>query len=215
MKSAAVVLLLAVALLAGCSRQESAWRRSESQDTVAAYQAYLREYPGGTHAGRAQERLAELREMQEWERAQRFNTPEAYQRYLSGYPAGRFSGPAREKLSDFLLARAPGDSPPPPPVAAVQPAPGGTLIAAAGAAGDYRVQLGAFSGGEAAARREWSRLAGRHGDLLGGLAPRIDVIERDGRSLWRLQAGPLGESRARDVCAALKSRGEACLLVRG
>ena len=55
----------------------------------------------------------------------------------------------------------------------------------------------------------------RYGDLLGGLAPRIDVIERDGRNLWRLQAGPLGESRARDVCAALKSRGEACLLVRG
>ena len=51
--------------------------------------------------------------------------------------------------------------------------------------------------------------------LLGGLSYRVDVIERDGRSLWRLQAGPLGESRARDVCAALKSRGEACLLVRG
>ena len=209
-----LVLLLAIVLLAGCSRQETAWRRTESQDTVAAYEAYLREYPAGTHAGRAQERVAELREMQEWERAQRFNTPEAYQRYLSGYPAGRFSGPAREKLSDFLLARVPGDSPPPQPAAAIEPAPGGSLIAAAGAAGDSRVQLGAFSGGEAAARREWSRLTGRHGDLLGGLSPRIDVIERNGRSLWRLQAGPLGESRARDVCAALKSRGEACLLVR-
>jgi len=211
-RSEALVLLLAIALLAGCSRQETAWRRTESQDTVAAYETYLRNYPAGTHAGRAQERLAELREMQEWERAQRFNTPEAYQRYLSGYPAGRFARPAREKLSDFLLARAPEESP--PPVAANQPAPGGTLIAAAGAAADSRVQLGAFSGGEAAARREWVRLTGRHGDLLGGLSPRIDVIERDGRSLWRLQAGPLGESRARDVCAALKSRGEACLLVR-
>lgn len=214
MRPAALGLLLVLALLAGCSRQETAWRRTESQDTVAAYETYLREYPAGTHAGRAQQRLAELREMQEWERAQRFNTPEAYQRYLSGYPSGRFSQPAREKLSDFLLARAPSEAEPPQPSAAIQPAPGGTLIAAAGAAGGHRVQLGAFSGGEAAAKREWSRLAGRHGDLLAGTSPRIDVIERNGRSLWRLQAGPLGESRAREVCAALASRGEACLLVR-
>jgi len=208
----AAFLLLAL-VVAGCSRQETAWRRTESQDTVAAYESYLREYPAGAHAGRAQARLAELRELQEWERAQRFNTPEAYQRYLSGYPSGHYSVTAREKLSDFLLARAPDDPGPASPPSPAQPAPGGALLAAAGATGDRRIQLGAFGAGEAAARREWSRLAGRHGDLLAGTSPRVDVIERNGRSLWRLQAGPLTESRAREVCTALKARGEACLLV--
>lgn len=209
----ALFVLLAL-VLAACSRQETAWRRTEAQDTVAAYEAYLRDYPAGTHAGAAQARLAELRELQEWDRAQRFNTPEAYQRYLSGYPAGRFSAAARDRLSDFLLARAPDDAAPPAPRAATPPAAGKGLIAAASTAGTRRVQLGAFSGGEAAARREWSRLSSRHGDLLGGLSPGIDVIERGGRRLWRLQAGPLTESRAREVCAALETRGEACLLVR-
>ena len=208
-----VALLSVLALLAaGCSRQESAWRRSQSQDSVAAYEAYLRDFPAGAHAGEAQARLAALREAQEWERAQRFNTPEAYQRYLSGYPAGRFAQAARERLSDFLLARAPDDAGPAAPTTALPPG-GGNLLAAAGQAPTHRVQLGAFGAGEAAARRAWVGLLGRHGDLLGGTSPRVDVIERNGRSLWRLQAGPLSEARAREVCEALKARGEACLLV--
>jgi hypothetical protein len=226
-----VVLLVLAGLLsvAGCSRQESAWRRSSAEDTVGAYEAYLRDYPAGTHAGEAGARLAELRELQEWARAQRFNTPEAYQRYLSGYPTGRFAQAAREKLSDFLLApgpgqpapapaaapgeeATPGEAAPPPAVSAGQP--GGSLLAAAGAAPTHRVQLGAFGGGEAAARAAWEQLLARHRDLLAGTTPRVDVVERAGRSLWRLQAGPLSATRAREVCDTLKSRGEACLLVR-
>ncbi|HSF78970.1 MAG TPA: hypothetical protein VLA38_10185, partial [Steroidobacteraceae bacterium] len=106
------VLVVALAA-AGCSRQESAWRSSRKQDSVTAYEAYLRDYPAGGHAGEAEARLAELREQQEWERALRFNTPEAFQRYLSGYPQGRYSAAARDRLSDFLLARAPDDALPP------------------------------------------------------------------------------------------------------
>jgi len=39
-------------------------------------------------------------------------------------------------------------------------------------------------------------------------------LARDGHDLWRLQAGALSEARAREVCATLEARGEACLLVR-
>lgn len=207
------ILIVALAA-AGCSRQESAWRSSRKQDTVTGYEAYLRDYPAGGHVNEAEARLGELREQQEWERALRFNTPEAFQRYLSGYPQGRYAAEARDRLSDFLLARAPDDA-----VLPAQPAsPGqaglGTLIAAASAAGDFRVQLGAFRGGEAAARRAWEQLSGRHADLLGSLTPRVDVVARGGHELWRLQAGALSEARAREVCATLEARGEACLLVR-
>lgn len=207
------VLVVALAA-AGCSRQESAWRSSRKQDSVTAYEAYLRDYPAGGHAGEAEARLAELREQQEWERALRFNTPEAFQRYLSGYPQGRYSAAARDRLSDFLLARAPDDAVPPAQPATPGPAGPGTLIAAASTAGEFRVQLGAFRGGEAAARRAWERLSGQHADLLGSLTPRVDVLARDGHDLWRLQAGALSEARAREVCATLEARGEACLLVR-
>jgi hypothetical protein len=208
------LLILSLAA-AGCSRQESAWRSSRTHDSVAAYEEYLRDYPAGSHAGEAQARLAELREQQEWERALRFNTPEAYQRYLSGYPDGRYAAAARGKLSDFLLARAPDDASSSSEPRTQAPAASGTLIAAADAAGDYRVQLGAFKGGEAAARRAWSQLSGKHGDLLGSLSPRVDVIARSGENLWRLQAGTLSKARAKEICAALISRGEACILVRG
>lgn len=207
-------LLVALLAVAACSRQESEWRSSHAQDTVSDYEAYLRDYPAGSHVAEARARLGELREQQEWERALRFNTPEAFQRYLSGYPEGRYAGSARDKLSDFLLARAPDEASErarPAP----QPSPaGGTLIAAAASAGDYRVQLGAFRGGEAAARRAWERLSSRYGDQLGSLTPRVDVIVRDGEDLWRLQAGPLGEARAREVCRSLAVRGEACIPVR-
>ncbi len=45
--------------------------------------------------------------------------------------------------------------------------------------------------------------------------PRVDVIARSGENLWRLQAGTLSKARAKEICAALISRGEACILVRG
>ena len=215
-------LLLAIAIgllvLAGCSRQESAWRQAERQDSVAAYEAYLRDYPAGAHAPEARTTLSDLREQQEWDRALRFNTPEAFQRYLSRYPSGRYADAARERLSDFVLGRSPDAKEPVPTPEAEAPAPppptSGKLIAAASSGGEFRVQLGAFSAGEDAARRAWQDLSRRHGDLLGGLVPRIDVIRKDGRRLWRLQAGPLTEARAREVCSSLEAHGAACLLVR-
>jgi len=229
-RATVLVLLAAVLACGGCSRQESAWRHAERQGSVAAYEAYLRDYPAGAHAPEARTRLADLREQQEWDRALRFNTPEAFQRYLSGYPAGRYAQAARERLSDFLLARAPDEPGPeaaPPPAsraampvpsprAAAPPAPAaGKLIAAASAPGGFRIQLGAFSAGEAAAQRAWQELSRKPADLLAGLSPRVDVIRKDGRSLWRLQAGPLSEARARELCAQLKSRGAACLVAGG
>jgi hypothetical protein len=196
-------LLAASLALAACSRQESAWRSSQQQDTPAAYENYLRDYPAGAHVGAARLRLGELREQQDWERATRFDTPESFQRYLAGYPAGRFAATARERLSGFLPAAASGDG----------QGVAGALPAAASEAGGYRVQLGAFRDGEAAARRAWGELRGRHADLVGTLSPQVDLVSRDGRDLWRLQAGPLSEARAREVCAALELRGVACLPV--
>jgi len=213
------VLAVAIGLLvlAGCSRQEAAWREAERQDSVAAYEDYLRDYPAGANAPAARTRLSDLREQQEWDRALRFNTPEAFQRYLSRYPSGRYAQGARERLSDFVLGRSPDAGEPAPAPDAGPPAPpptSGKLIAAAADTAEFRIQLGAFSAGEQAARRAWQDLSGRHGDLLGGLAPRVDVIRKDGRSLWRLQAGPLSETRAKEICDSLRARGAACLLVR-
>lgn len=207
-------LAIALALFAGaCSRQETAWDRSHRTDSVAAYEAYLRDYPGGAHAAEARSRMAALQEQDEWERALRINTPEAFQRYLAGYPSGRYAETAKQKLSAFLPAQAPPAPAGPPAPAAGTSQAAGTLLAAAGKSGEYRLQLGAFGRGEDAAHRAWRELSRRHPDLLGTLTPRVDMVEHGGRRLWRLQAGPLARDRAQSLCARLKAGGTPCLVV--
>jgi SPOR domain len=207
--------VIAMVALAACSRQEADWSRARAGDSIAGYQQYLDQYPHGAHVGDAQARLQELVDEREWERALRLDTPEAYQAYLGGHPEGRHAATAREKLADFLLARTPtgGDAREPPPPAGSR-GPSGTLAALAAPGGEFRVQLGAFAGGDASARKAWTGLQAAHAAELGRLQPSIDRVERGARSLWRLQAGPLTEERARAVCSALRARGADCLVVR-
>ncbi|MEI6985688.1 MAG: SPOR domain-containing protein [Rhodospirillaceae bacterium] len=77
-----------------------------------------------------------------------------------------------------------------------------------------RIQLGSVRT-EVEAKSEWTRLQGRHRDLLGALSPvvkRADLGERG--VYYRLQAGPLDEVRARDVCAQLQILKVGCQLVK-
>ena len=41
--------------------EANAWRRAETLNTAAAYEAYLQDYPNGTHAGEARRRVIQLR----------------------------------------------------------------------------------------------------------------------------------------------------------
>jgi hypothetical protein len=206
MRCALLVSMLALSLVA-CSRQETAWSSASSSDTTTAYERYLRDYPAGPHASDARDRLMELRERQEWDRASRLSTPEAYQRYLAGYPEGRFAAEARVRLADFLVVQGQPDID-----LAQAPVPGALLEQAA--VGHHRIQLGAFGGGEAVARRAWGDIATKHADLVGGMTPRVDAVDRDGQIYWRLQAGPASEARAREICTALAARGAGCVVVR-
>lgn len=214
--SAWVTLLAAGLLLVACSRQEAAWREASRSDSSAGYHAYLEDHPAGAHAAEARQRLAELREQQEWRRALRLDTPESYQRYLAAHADGRYGDAARARLAEFQRARTAG-SPAALPGPAAGPAPQavapatGTLEAEA-AGSSHRVQLGAFGDGEQAARDAWRALQAAHPELLGQLAARVDVVTRDGRRLWRLQAGPVSEPRARGICAELALRGVNCFV---
>lgn len=211
-----LMLLVSAAVLLGCSRQEAAWQAASKEGTASAYAAYLEGYPAGAHAGDARQRLLELREQDDWERALRLDTPEAYQRHLAAFPAGRYSAAARDRLADFLRTRAVPAAPAAPPIPAADQ--GWTGVAAGRAIpvedGGFSVQLGAFGSGEAAARAAWDTLWARHADLLGTLAPSVDAMHHEGRTLWRLRAGPTGEQRAREVCRELAARGTDCVVTR-
>ncbi|HZS83994.1 MAG TPA: SPOR domain-containing protein [Stellaceae bacterium] len=85
----------------------------------------------------------------------------------------------------------------------------------ASAAGGYRLQLAALRS-EEAARHEWEALRAAHRDLLGALEarwPRADLGARG--TFYRVQAGPIADAaKAEQLCAELRHRNVACILVR-
>jgi len=95
-------------------------------------------------------------------------------------------------------------SPTPAPAAAV-PNRTGT--------GDWRIQLGSFPAVEQASV-QWDRLKRAHAELQ-PLALTTVRVDLGAKGVWyRVQAGPLNESGARQICEDLKSKKRDCLVVR-
>jgi hypothetical protein len=79
--------------------------------------------------------------------------------------------------------------------------------------GGESVQLGAFPE-EALATAEWRSLLGRFPELLEGTDRRIERVDRDSRTFWRLRAGGFADlADARRVCAALTAGDAECIPV--
>jgi hypothetical protein len=79
--------------------------------------------------------------------------------------------------------------------------------------GGESVQLGAFPQ-EELATAEWLSLVGRFPDLLEGTDRRIERVDRDERTFWRLRAGGFPDlADARRVCAALTAGDAECIPV--
>ncbi len=191
----AAAVLCAALLAAGCSRQETAYQEARAADTVAAYRAYLRDFPAGTHAAEARARLQWWLEEDDWQRAARLGTPEAFQRYLGAHPDGRHATEARQRLAALVAS----GEPPPREAPALASGP------------STWIQLGAFAG-EPAASQAWSVLLASHPDLLGDLAPRIEQVSPEADQLWRLLAGPIARQDASERCARLEADGSTCFV---
>lgn len=183
-----VVWIIVAGMLAACSRQESGWRSAAAEDSVAAYERYLEDFPAGAYAGIARERVAELMEQEAWSRANRLQTPEAWQRYLGEWPDGRHAPAARRQLNLFV----PDDVP--------------TVGAA------WSVQLGAYSS-EAAARADLARHARARAGELSGVRLVIQAPNDSANDVWRLRTTPLTEAVARELCGKLREHGVDCVPV--
>jgi cbb3-type cytochrome oxidase subunit 3 len=64
-----------------------AWNMAAMTDTIAAYQLYMREQPGGYFEGRAEDRVEELTTQvnQAFAKARQMNTPQAYASFIQTY----------------------------------------------------------------------------------------------------------------------------------
>ncbi len=104
--------------------------------------------------------------------------------------------------------------PPTPTTAAPAPAPAAEAAPAARAgSGTWVVQLG-VSGSEAAARTAFEGFRSRYGAALGGAGPVITQAEVNGKTIFRVRAGPMGRDEAEETCTKVKAAGGACFFAR-
>ena len=106
----------------------------------------------------------------------------------------------------------------PAPVATVKPKtrnaiaghPDAAQPSAAGAGGDWTIQIGAY-GDALTAKTELAAYAERSVDILGEAARIVAPFQgTDGHVLYRARFGPFEENRARQVCEVLTQRGQTC-----
>jgi cell division protein FtsN len=107
----AASLCCTLALIVGCSRQQSDWQKTREANTADAYQQFLKKYPSGEFTPQAQARIKELYEERDWQKARDADTPEAYQAFLKQYPEGKWTEEARIRVENFTLAQAPSGAP--------------------------------------------------------------------------------------------------------
>ncbi|WP_334128960.1 SPOR domain-containing protein [Sneathiella sp.] len=100
-----------------------------------------------------------------------------------------------------------------PPAPAATPAPAPKSTATPG--GNSWVQVGSF-GNREAAEKQWSMLSGKHGALLSGIGYRVQDVEVNGKTYYRLQIGSFGtRDSASKLCDNLKAASQDCLVVSG
>lgn len=136
---------------------------------------------------------------------------------LAVRPRGQATPPPAETAPEEAAVETPSapvpqPEPPAPPVEAA-PAAGPAPVTQP-AQGGVHIQMAAVRT-EEAARGEWARLQGQFPDLLGGLQLRVQEADLGERGIfYRVQAGPLDEARAEQVCGGLKAQNTDCILVR-
>ncbi len=94
-------VLAALVLLAACSDPQADFGKAETEDTEAAWQAFLEQHPEGEWADRARMRLDAARDSRDWDNARSTDAIEAYNNYLLAHPTGAHMGEARQRITEL------------------------------------------------------------------------------------------------------------------
>ncbi|MGO9931441.1 MAG: tetratricopeptide repeat protein [Steroidobacteraceae bacterium] len=101
-----LVLGVGIFLSAGCGSSEYDWYRATATNTLASYQAFLRNHPKSDQADTARGIILALQDDQAWKAAQSGRTTGSYQTYLTAYPGGVHAEQAHFEIT--ALERAAG-----------------------------------------------------------------------------------------------------------
>ncbi len=205
------------------------WDIATQRDTAEAYRAFIDAYPKGGRVSEARIRIQnflldpmppaveDVRPPTEADEAAAAAAagaapPAAVSpATTTPPPADGVPAPSDDALFDAPTTASPPESTAP---AATRPATPATPAAPAKPAEptpvSHRIQLGAFSSREQA-QAEWAQARNRHRELQGLVPVLTPVTSTNGTSMWRLQAGVVSESRAREICDMLQAARQPCV----
>jgi cell division septation protein DedD len=101
--TAAMLVVVSVTLVAGCSRERIDWKSAEAADTQESYNHFLQLHPDSALATQARARLAQLAEDKDWQHASAADTADAYKQFLAQHPNGKWAEEARIRMENFSL----------------------------------------------------------------------------------------------------------------
>jgi cell division septation protein DedD len=96
-------LIVSLAVLGACSREQQDWRSAEASDSVEGYGQFLQRHPDSELATEARTRVAQLSEDLEWQRAGSSDNADAYKQFLAQHPNGKWAQEARIRIENFAL----------------------------------------------------------------------------------------------------------------
>lgn len=101
-KKLLIPLLLCFSVFISCSGEKKDWKNTESENSITAYEDYLKQYPQGKFADEARSRIETIH----FEKAETANTIEAYDDFLKRYAEGDFADKARSKIEAIYFDQA-------------------------------------------------------------------------------------------------------------
>jgi len=101
-----ILCMMLTLALVGCDRQGADWEEAQQEDTIAAYEAFVDNYPESPEADQARNRIETLRTEQAWTDARQRNTAEAYRGFIEAHPDAAAADEARDRLDTLERADA-------------------------------------------------------------------------------------------------------------
>jgi hypothetical protein len=209
----AAFLACACVVIAGCGTAQYEWNKALAANTLAGYQAFLKDHGGSKYAADARGRVLGLEDDQAWSLAKATNTIDGYREYLRAEPGGVHAADARYEIGALERAQAwkslPNDASADSLRAFLQKYPQGQESNEARqklAALDYRVQL-AVAGTRSAAERRRAQIQARFGDVVHGL---VVVAPLSPHAIYRVTSAPMSQADANSACAVLARSHQSC-----
>lgn len=212
---------IAVATLVACSSARGDFDTATTQNTLAAYQGFLKQHPNSDLAVQAQERIKVLQDEQAWASAQKTNTLDSFQQYLHDQPNGAHTSESRDRVAMLqraaALQSALADGKQPAIEAFLQKYPQGPEAEQARSklellkSQQYRVQVAKFRAPKDIQRAR-TRMQAKYGKVLREV---VVVAPTPANKLTTLRSAPMTLQDAKSACSELKKRRQYCEVVKG